>query len=142
MQNFVGESVCVIMISTDEAEKKNLINVFEQHKINNPIHCADNLRDAITIVDKVMTESDEKASCVLLIDRLQVNKEVLEFFSRFKSSDTMKRLKIFVIDSFEGNEIPELRELNIAGLIFKPISFTSFVKGVSSNKLSWQLIGS
>jgi CheY-like chemotaxis protein len=145
MEKFIFDERLIInllMISNDEEEIKNLISVFKEIKINNPVFCSDNTEKAFEKLDEIYEKYTTQSQCMILLDRSLPNGMAYDFLERLKLRNQYKlaQIEVFLIDNNDGEEISDLTQWSLSGLITKPISLERFAKGIASKKLAWRLM--
>ena len=142
MQKLISDEINLInllMISNEE-ERENLISVFKKNKIINPVFYTDDIEKAFAKLDEIYAKSKENTRSMILLDRNLPNGTAFGFLARLRNEYKLSQIEVFLMDTHDAKEIPDFKQLEISGLILKPVSFEGFAKGIAAKKLSWQLV--
>ncbi len=132
--------VSILLIEDDEVDIMNVQRAFKKNNINNPLFVANNGLEALDKLRGSNGQSIRPFPKIILLDMNMPKMGGIEFLQEVRKDDGLKSLSIFVMTtSNEESDKVAAYNLNVAGYIFKPLSFESFVSAIAVLNHYWQL---
>jgi CheY-like chemotaxis protein len=131
----------ILLVEDDSVDIMNVQRAFRKNNINNPLHIARNGNEALDM----LRGSEEVAQMspmpkIILLDINMPKMNGIEFLREIRKDDHLKSISVFIMTtSNDDHDKFQAYNMNVAGYIFKPISFEKFVHAVSVLKSYWQL---
>ena len=132
----------ILLVEDDEVDVMNVKRAFKKYKITNPLFIAGNGIEALS-----MLRSDEGKPPevpinrrLILLDLNMPKMNGLEFLHEIRNTEELKRTPVIVLTtSDEDKDRIEAYNLNVAGYILKPVTFTSFAEVMVALNKYWAL---
>ncbi len=139
----MGEKIInILLVEDDEVDVMNVKRAFKKNNISNPLYVAGNGLEALE-----MLRSEEgglpivpEERRLILLDLNMPKMGGLEFLSELRSDPKLKATPVIVLTtSDEDRDLVEAYNLNIAGYILKPVTFTKFASVIVTLNTYWTL---
>ena len=132
----------ILLVEDDEVDVMNVKRAFKKYKITNPLFVAGNGIEAFSMLrsqNNLPPEVPESRRLVLL-DLNMPKMNGLEFLKEIRKDDKLKRTPVIVLTtSDEDKDRIEAYNLNVAGYILKPVTFTNFAEVMVALNKYWTL---
>lgn len=132
----------ILLVEDDEVDVMNVKRAFKKYKITNPLYIAGNGIEALEMLRSQNNQSSiipEKRRLVLL-DLNMPKMNGIEFLNEIRNDDNLKRTPVIVLTtSDEDKDRIEAYNLNVAGYILKPVTFTNFAEVMITLNKYWTL---
>ena len=132
----------ILLVEDDEVDVMNVKRAFKKSNISNPLFVAGNGLEAL----EMLRSSNKKPAQVpdnrrlILLDLNMPKMGGLEFLSELRSDPELKATPVIVLTtSDEDRDLVEAYNLNIAGYILKPVTFSKFASVISTLNKYWAL---
>ena len=132
----------ILLVEDDEVDVMNVKRAFKKYKITNPLYVAGNGVDALAM----LRTSDDGTSIVpvnrrlILLDLNMPKMNGLEFLQQLRQDKNLKRTPVIVLTtSDEDKDRIEAYNLNVAGYILKPVTFSNFAEVMVALNKYWAL---
>lgn len=132
----------ILLVEDDEVDVMNVKRAFKKYKITNPLYVAGNGIEALAM----LSSPDGKPPKVpenrrlILLDLNMPKMNGLEFLHAIREQDNLKRTPVIVLTtSDEDKDRIEAYNLNVAGYILKPVTFTNFAEVMVALNKYWAL---
>ena len=132
----------ILLIEDDEVDVMNVKRAFKKYKITNPLHIAGNGIEAL----KMLRSQDNQPPIVpetrrlILLDLNMPKMNGIEFLHELRNDDNLKRTPVIVLTtSDEDKDRIEAYNLNVAGYILKPVTFSNFAEVMITLNKYWTL---
>jgi CheY-like chemotaxis protein len=132
----------ILLVEDDEVDVMNVKRAFKKSNISNPLFVAGNGLEAL----EMLRSSNEKPAQVpdnrrlILLDLNMPKMGGLEFLSELRSDPELKATPVIVLTtSDEDRDLLEAYNLNIAGYILKPVTFSKFASVITTLNKYWTL---
>ncbi len=132
----------ILLVEDDEVDVMNVKRAFKKYKITNPLYIAGNGIEALEMLRSQNNQSSiipEKRRLILL-DLNMPKMNGIEFLHEIRNDDNLKRTPVIVLTtSDEDKDRIEAYNLNVAGYILKPVTFTNFAEVMITLNKYWTL---
>ncbi|MGK7935121.1 MAG: response regulator [Xenococcaceae cyanobacterium] len=132
----------ILLVEDDEVDVMNVKRAFKKYKITNPLYLAGNGLEALDM----LRSQDGKPPQVpadrrlILLDLNMPKMNGLEFLHALREDKNLKRTPVIVLTtSDEDKDRIEAYNLNVAGYILKPVTFTNFAEVMVALNKYWTL---
>ena len=132
----------ILLVEDDEVDVMNVKRAFKKYKITNPLYLAGNGVEALAM----LRSQDGKPPQVpanrrlILLDLNMPKMNGLEFLHEIRRQEDLKRSPVIVLTtSDEDKDRIEAYNLNVAGYILKPVTFTNFAEVMVALNKYWAL---
>lgn len=136
------KKIHILLVEDDEVDVMNVRRAFKKNNIVNPIYIAGNGLEALAIlrgeakIEPVMPQSRR----LVLLDLNMPKMNGIEFLRKLRMDEKLRSLPVIVLTtSNEDKDKVEAYNLNVAGYILKPVTFSNFVEVMSTLNKYWML---
>ena len=125
------QTINILLVEDDDFDIMNVQRAFKKGEIFNPLYVANNGLQALEILrggsgSSVVFPTHRR---LILLDLNMPKMNGLEFLKALRSDPDLKRTPVVVLTtSNEDRDRIEAYELNVAGYLLKPVTFSSFVE--------------
>ena len=132
----------ILLVEDDEVDVMNVKRAFKKYKITNPLFVAGNGIEAFAMLRSQNDQPPEvpESRRLVLLDLNMPKMNGLEFLKEIRKDDKLKRTPVIVLTtSDEDKDRIEAYNLNVAGYILKPVTFTNFAEVMVALNKYWTL---
>ncbi|MEK0178360.1 MAG: response regulator [Oscillatoriales cyanobacterium] len=136
------KKINILLVEDDEVDVMNVRRAFKKNNIPNPLYIAGNGLEALAIlrgqakIDPVMPQ----ARRLILLDLNMPRMNGIEFLRELRLDTKLRSIPVIVLTtSNEDRDKVEAYNLNVAGYILKPVTFSNFVDVMSTLNKYWML---
>jgi CheY-like chemotaxis protein len=132
----------ILLVEDDEVDVMTVQRAFEKGNITNPLYIAGNGLEALTMLrgepgQPSVIPSDRR---IILLDLNMPKMNGLEFLQELRSDPTIRQIPVVVLTtSNEEQDRIQAYNLNVAGYILKPVTFSIFVELMITLNKYWTL---
>ncbi|MBD2214078.1 response regulator [Calothrix sp. FACHB-156] len=132
----------ILLVEDDEVDVMNVKRAFKKVNITNPIYLANNGLEALNMLrgysDQPPTIPLERR--LILLDLNMPKMGGIEFLQELRSDPILKTTPVVVMTtSNQDQDRVEAYNLNVAGYILKPVTFSNFVEMMATLNRYWIL---
>ena len=131
----------ILLVEDDEVDVMNVKRAFKKNNITNPLYMAANGLEAL-----VMLRGNGNPPVIplerrlVLLDINMPKMNGIEFLRELRADPQLKPIPVIILTtSNEDRDKVEAYNLNVAGYILKPVTFSSFVEAVATLNKYWAL---
>ncbi len=131
----------ILLVEDDEVDVMNVQRAFKKNNITNPLYFATNGLEAL-----IMLRGDgnppslPRERRMILLDLNMPKMNGIEFLRELRADPALKPIPVIVLTtSNEDRDKVEAYNLNVAGYILKPVTFSNFVEAVGTLNKYWTL---
>jgi CheY-like chemotaxis protein len=135
-------TINILLVEDDEVDVMNVQRAFKKNNIANPLYIAENGVKAL----EMLHSQDGEPSVVpqkrrlILLDLNMPQMNGLEFLKQLRADPQLKAIPVIVLTtSDEDRDKMEAYNLNVAGYILKPVTFSRFTEVVKTLNKYWML---
>ena len=131
----------ILLVEDDEVDVMNVKRAFKKNNITNPLYIANNGIDALVMLrGKGNPPLMPLERRIILLDLNMPKMNGIEFLRELRSDPELKPIPVIVLTtSNEDRDKVEAYNLNVAGYILKPVTFSNFVETVATLNKYWAL---
>lgn len=131
----------ILLVEDDEVDVMNVQRAFKKNNINNPLYIATNGLEALVMLrGNGNPPTIPSAQRIILLDLNMPKMNGIEFLRELRADPVLKLIPVIVLTtSNEDRDKVEAYNLNVAGYIVKPVTFSSFVAAVATLNQYWAL---
>ncbi|KAM3115996.1 response regulator [Phormidesmis sp. 146-33] len=129
----------ILLVDDDEVDVMNVQRAFKKHNITNPLFVANNGFEALDMLrgDPPTVPPHRR---LILLDLNMPKMGGIEFLRELRADDRLKSTPVIVLTtSNEDNDKVEAYNLNVAGYILKPVTFSRFLESMAALNKYWML---
>ena len=131
----------ILLVEDDKVDVMNVQRSFKKAKIANPLFVAGNGLEALTILkNESATIQMPKTRRLVLLDLNMPQMGGIEFLKTLRQDPTLRRIPVIVLTtSDQERDRVEAYDLNVAGYLLKPVTFSNFAEVMSALNRYWTL---
>ena len=136
------KKIHILLVEDDEVDVMNVQRAFKKSNILNPLYMAANGLEALDILrQKGKTEpAMPQARRLILLDLNMPRMNGIEFLRELRLDENLRSIPVIVLTtSNEDRDKVEAYNLNVAGYILKPVTFSNFVEVMATLNRYWML---
>jgi CheY-like chemotaxis protein len=132
----------ILLVEDDEVDVMTVQRAFKKGNITNPLYIAGNGLEALTMLrgepgQPSLIPSDRR---IILLDLNMPKMNGLEFLQELRADPTIRQIPVVVLTtSNEEQDRIQAYNLNVAGYILKPVTFSIFVDLMITLNKYWTL---
>jgi CheY-like chemotaxis protein len=128
----------ILLIEDDQVDVMNVKRAFDKNRIANPLYVANNGVDALQMLRSNGVPDDRR---LILLDLNMPRMNGLEFLRELRSDPVLMSTPVVVLTtSNDERDKIEAYNLNVAGYLLKPVTFTNFVEVMAALNKYWTLV--
>ena len=128
----------ILLVEDDEVDVMNVRRAFERNNVSNPLFVAGNGLEALA-----MLRSDQmpKERRLILLDLNMPKMNGIEFLQALRSDPELASLPVVVLTtSNDDQDKIDAYNLNVAGYLLKPVTFSNFCERMTTLNKYWTLV--
>lgn len=132
----------ILLVEDDEVDVMNVQRAFKKYKITNPLYIAANGLEALAMLRSQNGKPPQvpESRRLVLLDLNMPKMNGLEFLQELRKDKQLKSTPVVVLTtSDEDKDRIEAYNLNIAGYILKPVTFSNFAEVMITLNKYWAL---
>lgn len=131
----------ILLVDDDEVDVMNVQRAFRKNNIINPLYIATN---GIEALDKLRGTGGQEAipneRRLILLDLNMPKMGGIEFLRSVRADSQLKALTVIVLTtSDDERDKVEAYNLNVAGYLVKPVTFTAFMEAMATLNKYWSI---
>jgi len=137
-----NKKIHILLVEDDEVDVMNVRRAFKKNNIVNPLYIATNGLEALAMLRGEAGSEAEIPSQrrLILLDLNMPRMNGIEFLRELRLDERLKSIPTIVLTtSNEDRDKVEAYNLNVAGYILKPVTFSNFVEVMSTLNQYWML---
>ena len=136
------KKIHILLVEDDEVDVMNVQRAFKKSNILNPLYMAANGLEALDILrgtGKIECAMPQ-ARRLILLDLNMPRMNGIEFLRELRLDENLRSIPVIVLTtSNEDRDKVEAYNLNVAGYILKPVTFSNFVEVMATLNRYWML---
>lgn len=130
----------ILLVDDDEVDVMNVKRAFKKNNITNPLFVAGNGLEALNMLRGSGELAIPQARRLILLDLNMPKMGGIEFLRELRADPDLKSTPVIVLTtSNEDSDKVEAYNLNVAGYILKPVTFSNFVEMMVALNKYWTL---
>jgi CheY-like chemotaxis protein len=131
----VNKPLNILLVEDDEVDVMNVERAFQKNNIDYPLFYASNGKEALEMLHTGAVPDERR---LVLLDLNMPKMNGIEFLRELRADPDLRSTVVVVLTtSSEERDKVEAYELNVAGYILKPVTFSSFVDVISRLDAYW-----
>ena len=130
--------VTILLVEDNEGDVGLVEEVFEDAKIRNILHVAEDGEEAMLFLNKKNPYNDVPTPDIILLDLNLPQKDGREVLEEIKNDENLKRIPVVVLTTSKAEEdILKSYNLHANSYITKPVDFDQFIKVIRAIEDFW-----
>ena len=130
----------ILLVEDDEVDVMNVKRAFKKNNITNPLYIASNGLEALNLLRGEGELYIPKERRLILLDLNMPKMNGIEFLRELRADPEIKHIPVVVLTtSNEDKDKVEAYNLNVAGYILKPVTFSNFIEAMATLDKYWTL---
>jgi CheY-like chemotaxis protein len=128
----------ILLVEDDEIDVMNVRRAFEQGHILNPLYVASDGIEALEMLRKGEVPKERR---LVLLDINMPRMNGIEFLRELRKDPNLSATKVVVLTTSKNEQdVIEAHNLNVAGYLVKPVTFTNFCELMVALNKYWSLV--
>lgn len=128
----------ILLVEDDEVDVMNVRRAFKNNNIGNPLWVAGNGLEALDMLRGTEIPRERR---LVLLDLNMPKMNGIEFLRDLRADDTLRGTSVVVLTtSNHDRDRVEAYNLNVAGYILKPVTFSNFCEVMATLNKYWALV--
>lgn len=128
----------ILLVEDDEVDVLNVRRAFQKNHITNPLFVASNGLEALEQLRGQMIPRDRR---IVLLDLNMPKMNGIEFLQELRRDPELKVTPVVVLTtSNDERDRIEAYNLNVAGYLLKPVTFSNFCEVMTTLNKYWALV--
>lgn len=133
----MSEPLAILLVEDDAVDVMNARRAFKKNNLTNPIYEARNGIEAL----QILRSGTLPRRHIVLLDLNMPKMNGLEFLRELRADPRLQMTPVVVLTTSNGEKDKiEAYQLNVAGYLIKPVTFTSFVELMATLNKYWTLV--
>lgn len=133
-----GKPLHILLVEDDQIDQMNIKRAFERNKIMNPLYMAENGLEALEMLRDGRVPGDRR---LILLDLNMPKMNGIEFLKSLREDPDLAHTPVVVLTtSNDEQDKVQAYDLNVAGYLLKPVTFTNFVELTAALNKYWTLV--
>lgn len=128
----------ILLVEDDQIDQMNIKRAFERNKIMNPLYIAENGLEALEMLRDGRVPDERR---LILLDLNMPKMNGIEFLKSLREDPALAHTPVVVLTtSNDEQDKVHAYDLNVAGYLLKPVTFTNFVELTAALNKYWTLV--
>ena len=128
----------ILLVEDDQIDQMNIKRAFERNRITNPLYVAENGIEALEMLRDGRVPDERR---LILLDLNMPRMNGIEFLKALRADEKLGHTPVVVLTtSNDEQDKVNAYDLNVAGYLLKPVTFTSFVELTAALNKYWTLV--
>jgi CheY-like chemotaxis protein len=128
----------ILLVEDDEVDVMNVKRAFKKNNIANPLFVAGNGLEALDVLRGGTFPQDRR---LILLDLNMPLMTGIEFLRELRADEVLRLTPVVVLTtSDDERDRVEAYNLNVAGYILKPVTFSNFCEAMAALNKYWTLV--
>ena len=134
----IGKPIEILLVEDNEGDIGLIEEVFEEARIRNKLHIAENGEEAMLFLHGEKEFSGSTRPDIILLDLNLPKKDGREVLKEIKENDDLKNIPVVILTtSGAEKDILKAYDLHANAYITKPLDFNQFIKVIESIENFW-----
>ena len=130
----------ILLVEDDKVDVMNVQRAFKKNNITHPLYFATNGLEALLMLRGDGSPPLPPERRLILLDLNMPKMNGIEFLRELRADPVLKMTPVIVLTtSNEDRDKVEAYNLNVAGYILKPVTFSNFVETVATLNKYWTM---
>ncbi|MGI9043711.1 MAG: response regulator [Gemmatimonadaceae bacterium] len=128
----------ILLVEDDEVDVMNVRRAFERNNVSNPLFVAGNGIEALEILRNGTVPRERR---LILLDLNMPRMNGIEFLEELRSDPDLAMTPVVVLTtSNDDQDKIDAYNLNVAGYLLKPVTFSNFCERMTALNKYWTLV--
>ena len=128
----------ILLVEDDEVDVMNVRRAFERNKVSNPLFVAGNGLEALDMLRNGTVPRERR---LILLDLNMPKMNGIEFLQALRSDPDLAATPVVVLTtSNDDQDKIDAYNLNVAGYLLKPVTFSNFCERMATLDKYWTLV--
>jgi CheY-like chemotaxis protein len=128
----------ILLVEDDEVDVMNVRRAFERNKVTNPLYVAGNGLEALAILRDGTVPRERR---LILLDLNMPKMNGIEFLQALRADPDLASTPVVILTtSNDDQDKIDAYNLNVAGYLLKPVTFSNFCERMSALNKYWTLV--
>ena len=128
----------ILLVEDDQVDQMNVKRAFERNNIMNPLYIAENGVEALAMLRDGRVPDARR---LILLDLNMPMMNGIEFLKKLRADDNLSATPVVVLTtSNDEQDKVQAYNLNVAGYLLKPVTFSNFVELTAALNKYWTLV--
>ena len=133
-----AKSLHILLVEDDQIDQMNVKRAFERNKIMNPLYIAENGLEALEMLRDGRVPDERR---LILLDLNMPKMNGIEFLKNLRADPDLSHTPVVVLTTSNDEEDKvNAYDLNVAGYLLKPVTFSNFVELTAALNKYWTLV--
>ena len=135
------KQISVLLVDDDEVDVMTVRRAFKKNNITHPLYVASNGLEALELLsNNTWPKWLPEGRRLILLDLNMPKMNGIEFLRELRADPALRAIPVIVLTtSNEDKDKVEAYNLNVAGYIIKPVTFSKFVQAMATLNKYWTL---
>jgi CheY-like chemotaxis protein len=131
----------ILLVEDDDVDVMNVRRAFKKGNVTNPLYVAGNGLEALDMLRGTATEASiPPERRLVLLDLNMPRMGGIEFLQELRADEHLRSIPVIVLTTSNADQDRvQAYNLNVAGYLLKPVTFSSFVEVVIALNKYWTL---
>ena len=128
----------ILLVEDDEVDVMNVRRAFERNNVSNPLYVAGNGLEALEMLRDGTVPRERR---LILLDLNMPKMNGIEFLQALRSDPELSSAPVVVLTtSNDDQDKIDAYNLNVAGYLLKPVTFSNFCERMTTLNKYWMLV--
>ena len=128
----------ILLVEDDEVDVMNVRRAFERNNVSNPLYVAGNGLEALAMLRDGTVPAERR---LILLDLNMPKMNGIEFLQALRSDPELASAPVVVLTtSNDDQDKIDAYNLNVAGYLLKPVTFSNFCERMTTLNKYWTLV--
>ena len=128
----------ILLVEDDQVDVMNVKRAFDKNRIGNPLYVAEDGIRALEILRSTEMPRDRR---IVLLDLNMPRMNGIEFLKALREDPALHMTPVVVLTtSDDERDKINAYDLNVAGYLLKPVTFSNFVEVMAALNKYWTLV--
>ena len=128
----------ILLVEDDEVDVMNVRRAFERNNVTNPLYVAGNGLEALSILRDGTVPRERR---LILLDLNMPKMNGIEFLQALRADPDLASTPVVILTtSNDDQDKIDAYNLNVAGYLLKPVTFSNFCERMSALNKYWTLV--
>ena len=128
----------ILLVEDDEVDVMNVRRAFQKNHITNPLFVASN---GVEALEQLRSQAIPRDRRIVLLDLNMPKMNGIEFLTEIRRDPELKSTPVVVLTtSNDERDRIEAYNLNVAGYLLKPVTFSNFCEVMTALNKYWALV--
>jgi CheY-like chemotaxis protein len=128
----------IVLVEDDEVDVMNVRRAFERNNVSNPLYVAGNGLEALDLLRNGTVPRERR---LILLDLNMPKMNGIEFLQALRADPELASTPVVVLTtSNDDQDKIDAYNLNVAGYLLKPVTFSNFCERMTTLNKYWTLV--